>query len=397
MNVESVLRADSVGNEIVESYQAHDCDDPASLSESQRHKIVQVLIENIRANTENFDFKLLAIVSKKIVELFPSECEATYYIGPKEQGPKQVTALGRLSNRLRNCRSKPKPKNPSLPDKIASNLGSILEKPITEEIEEAKAWLSTGRCPWPEVLRKWTATAPLRFKALFHGDDDYINSYLKEWPVLTHKSGFELFLADFALLYPRSAELLHLRWDRFVRITKDIAFKDIKDKNGKDSLKLLQQNPNKESEAAIVLTLLPHIRPGHKASFKGEVRKVSALEARKSFFLHLTVAADFKRKVKEHRLSVAGPGGSPLLVVVGPTLLDIKSVYVSVADLDYKVDSVVEGLDIFFKSHHALHTSYHCASSHIWTTLQRAVYSFETEWDCKNDIKHSWIHAYKFN
>ena len=82
-------------------------------------------------------------------------------------------------------------------------------------------------------------------------------------------------------------------------------------------------------------------------------------------------------------------------MLVGPTISDIKSVYVSIATLLFKVDGVVEGLDVIFKSFHSLHTSYPQESSHIWITIQRGIYGFQTEWDASNGVNYSWIKAYK--
>ena len=58
------------------------------------------------------------------------------------------------------------------------------------------------------------------------------------------------------------------------------------------------------------------------------------------------------------------------------------------------MDSVVEAVDLYFKSFHALHTTYPALSSHIWVTVQRAVYQFRTEWDAQCGIIPSWINAY---
>ena len=61
----------------------------------------------------------------------------------------------------------------------------------------------------------------------------------------------------------------------------------------------------------------------------------------------------------------------------------------------YRVDSVVEALDVCFKLFHSLHTSYPTESSHIWVVLQRAVYGIKTQWDAPDGIKYSWINAYR--
>ncbi len=102
---------------------------------------------------------------------------------------------------------------------------------------------------------------------------------------------------------------------------------------------------------------------------------------------------DVRTALAERRAALKGVGGQPLIVLVGPSEDNIVASYVSVATLLFRVDGVVEALDLFFKSFHALHTSYPPESCHIWVTLQRGIYDFQTEWD--THVQHSWINCYK--
>ncbi|XP_034236143.1 uncharacterized protein LOC117642259 [Thrips palmi] len=402
----AALNGDSVGREIVKAYQAaqtlgedDDEEQPVFLTESQRNKIVEIIIEHVQVHTEKVPYNLLQNLAVKIVELFPTECEKTYYVGPKQEHSSKTGSEGKLSHRLKNCRNKPKIAKPSSTTKAGArnSFSSFLNQTITSEITEAQAWLSTGRTPWPEVLRKWALTAPLRFQQLFNQDSSYVNSYLEEWEVLKHKSGFELLLQDFALIYPNCQDNLHVRWDVFEKRTFNIAAKDVRDSAGKEYLKLLSDDLTKDSRASILLALLPSIRASHRALIGGKAVKFSVVEVRSSYLLHVKVPGDLKRALDAFRLSYAEEGGGrPIVIVVGPALTNITTAYMSVANLLFKLRSVVEALDVCFKVFHALHCSYPPQCSHIWMMLQKVIYNINTEWDQKQDVKHSWINSYSF-
>lgn len=104
-----------------------------------------------------------------------------------------------------------------------------------------------------------------------------------------------------------------------------------------------------------------------------------------------------KEALRDRRNQLLSPdgGGQPLIVLVGPSETNIQASYVSVADILYKVDGIIEAIDLFFKSFHAFHISYPPESQHIWMTLQRGIYKFQTEWDSDCTGLESWINTYK--
>lgn len=103
-----------------------------------------------------------------------------------------------------------------------------------------------------------------------------------------------------------------------------------------------------------------------------------------------------RKSIRDRRGQLKGEdgGGQPLIVIVGGET-QVRSVYVSVANELYQCDSVLQALDIFFKTFHALHTAYPTESAHIWLMMQRGVYGFETEWDDLDILPHSWIKIYE--
>lgn len=62
---------------------------------------------------------------------------------------------------------------------------------------------------------------------------------------------------------------------------------------------------------------------------------------------------------------------------------DITS-YVIIDDLKYEVATVRKAVDICFKSFQVFNAKYPAECEKIWYFLQRALYGFETEFDCKS-------------
>ena len=71
----------------------------------------------------------------------------------------------------------------------------------------------------------------------------------------------------------------------------------------------------------------------------------------------------------------------PYLLVEGASLANINTVYVIIDTIRYQCKSVLEALDICFKSYHSLNGHYPKASEHILTLIQKAVYKINTASD----------------
>lgn len=60
---------------------------------------MQILFFVYYRSLKNFHFE---IISRKIVEIFPSEVASAYYVAPQIAGPHQKIAKGKLVDRFRN-------------------------------------------------------------------------------------------------------------------------------------------------------------------------------------------------------------------------------------------------------------------------------------------------------
>lgn len=71
----------------------------------------------------------------------------------------------------------------------------------------------------------------------------------------------------------------------------------------------------------------------------------------------------------------------PYIIVVGPTLADISSFFVSVDTVLYNVTSAFNAIDTCFKIFHVFNIQYPAASAHIWVLIQRELYKCTTRYD----------------
>lgn len=391
-----------------DGYESGTIEKEPELSESQRQKIAVIIATYLLSLSECPDHNLLRDIRTKLKELFPGEDGYAFYTAPYEEGAEQYHPKGKIPDYIRNVKHRNKNRaqmSVCMPSSSTSaavttpilNLQTISKQPITEEARAAGRWLATGRTPWPEVVSKWRLTAPLRYSRLLGGGDEHVNPYLNEWPILQHRAGHELILEDFKILYSAAHSKLQEGWTSFVQKTLDLVEKDAKNPDARALLATARSSTLHEDCLALaILQLLPYIRPNHSYTKKDETRaKASILEATNSFLLIVEKEAGILKALKDRRdqLNCSEGGGHPLIIIVGD-LQKVTSAHVSIATLRYRVDSVVEALDLFFKAFHAFHIPYPGGSSHIWVTLQRGVYGFKTKGDYDAGIRPSWIKAY---
>ncbi|KAE8743405.1 hypothetical protein FOCC_FOCC011010 [Frankliniella occidentalis] len=286
---------------------------------------------------------------------------------------------------------------------VDSNFGTVCAEPVTDEVLGAKTWLKNSDKPWTVVLQKWRTTAPIRFREFLAVDSDpnSVNIYINEWKILKHKSGYELLLEDFKCLYPDVASNLFIKWELFVRRNIAIGKKDVSKSDVKGN-QILQELANEalspNSQAVLLLALLPSIRANQRVKVNGSQVKVSESECRDSYLLHVKNANDLPLAIRNRREEFSQsvkPGGQPLICAIGPSLADVRSVHVNVANLDWVATSALCAIDICFKSFFALSIPYPKESEHVWSTIQRAVYDIKTPSDKDMNFCHSWIKALK--
>ncbi|XP_052126634.1 uncharacterized protein LOC113213324 [Frankliniella occidentalis] len=412
LDVVAVLNSSRKGKNILLAYNDKTEDRPY-LSEKQRNSIVELLIIDLRDNVDRFQHKYFDEIAKKIQEVFPTEDPKTYYRPPHSEGNDSTAPQGKLFAKLRNMPAQESDsRSSSLSARsgergagggVDSNFGTVCAEPVTDEVLGAKTWLKNSDKPWTVVLQKWRTTAPIRFREFLAVDSDpnSVNIYINEWKILKHKSGYELLLEDFKCLYPDVASNLFIKWELFVRRNIAIGKKDVSKSDVKGN-QILQELANEalspNSQAVLLLALLPSIRANQRVKVNGSQVKVSESECRDSYLLHVKNANDLPLAIRNRREEFSQsvkPGGQPLICAIGPSLADVRSVHVNVANLDWVATSALCAIDICFKSFFALSIPYPKESEHVWSTIQRAVYDIKTPSDKDMNFCHSWIKALK--
>lgn len=70
----------------------------------------------------------------------------------------------------------------------------------------------------------------------------------------------------------------------------------------------------------------------------------------------------------------------PYIIFVG-SYDSVEEIYVSLDDVLYKVNSMIEAIDVCFKIFHVFEVNYPVSSEHLWLLIQQGIYKFTTKWD----------------
>lgn len=69
----------------------------------------------------------------------------------------------------------------------------------------------------------------------------------------------------------------------------------------------------------------------------------------------------------------------PYIIVEGPSLKEIRNVYVVMNKIKYHHQSLLQALDICFKCFHVFNVEYPPPSEHIWIIIARGIYKLQKE------------------
>lgn len=113
--------------------------------------------------------------------------------------------------------------------------------------------------------------------------------------------------------------------------------------------------------------------------------KPSIIESREGFVLHIATISDFDRVIGERKVKFAELGFrlQPIIIIIGPTLTEIKEYLVWYDNINYKFDSFLVALDIAFKLIFALNLNFNLESLQVWQFIQRQMYKITTKYDEK--------------
>ncbi|KYN29134.1 hypothetical protein ALC57_01437, partial [Trachymyrmex cornetzi] len=332
------------------------------------------------------DNALADMIVKMIVDIFPSESAKTYYIAPIAKkdsfNNKSIPARGKLMSTWRNRQCQYKKLQLKVRLEETASDDSTEPETIEDNIKDALEWLETNQAPWNLVLEHWKKTSAHRTKALKQSTDENLVDIFETWKLYKHPSGHELIDVDFQCLNLSKVNLDKDVWFKFFYTLRQHASYSSKDETAKKLIETMKsKDVSDDSMVAMSLSLLPHLYPPRQMKrIKNKNFKPSIGLAKDSLLKFANIPGDMVRLRQETKSRAADLKLpiQPFLIIVG-SIEDIQDVYVCVDNELYKVQGVLQGLDICFKTFHVFDLQYPLASQHLWILIQKGLYNNLTQ------------------
>ncbi|XP_051168151.1 uncharacterized protein LOC127285960 isoform X2 [Leptopilina boulardi] len=335
------------------------------------------------------------ILTKKFCAIFKKEAPDSYFIPPKTEGKNQTISRGKFVDKYRNLRTTQKElgffdsKN-SDHEEDESDINDI-----SSSSKEHVNWLLNNDGPWSSVLIHWQLSVKIR-QSEFKRPSETLKVIFDKYSILKQPLGYELIESDFKYEIGREG-ILDIHWPILSKKIYTLMKSEIKDKAAKELLETLSSGNISEGERDLkLLMVLPALCPPICKIRKAKtVWKPTIEEARASFILHVKSPDDIDEEIKKMRekLSNFNMSLQPLIIVVGENLSVVNRFYVNIDDTRYSFQSILQALDLCFKSFHVLHTEYPKPSEPVWLFLQKSIYSITTKWDKKFSCVASLLSA----
>ncbi|KAK4872725.1 hypothetical protein RN001_014754 [Aquatica leii] len=261
-----------------------------------------------------------------------------------------------------------------------TNLSGITD--ITDEdinTTEDQLWLKHNVEPWDIVIQKWNTTFCARHSFF---NKCTVDEFLKEWPILNDLRAEILINLDFEKLFPEAQLNFHLFWDTFFEIVHSRRGRDLKEPHVLDLMTGIREIEGDKVAAELVLLnyLVP---PTGKVKAGNKLWKFSTLESIEGIIVHVKEPGSIHAAIK-NKIDGAYEKGrtiQPYILVVGPSLTDIKTNYIIVDKVKYQFTSSGKAFDTLFKLFHVFNAEYPVQSLHIYTLIQKGVYKLNLKED----------------
>jgi len=111
--------------------------------------------------------------------------------------------------------------------------------------------------------------------------------------------------------------------------------------------------------------------------------KPSKIEMKDGFLTHLKSYSELQETVTRRKNKYAQLGCTlqPFIIIVGPSLNEIRQFFVYVDNTYYILNSIVGAVDCCFKVIHALNLKYLLEYLQVWTFIQKLFFKIKTVWD----------------
>ncbi|KAK3916851.1 Meiotically up-regulated gene 154 protein [Frankliniella fusca] len=400
------------------------------LTDSRRKLLLSVLASYMINESPEITVENFQDVTAKIIKLWPKENPQLYYTAPKETGPHQATARGKLFNAVRNKVGKlikenareprRKRKSKGLSEATNSELSQVREP--TPDVQASLTQVKRARELSAEVEVEWKKSSEHRLDILYsearksrknkrskksrneNTAPVTISEYLDEYKILKTPKGFSLLLIDYKVLHKESSDLFVV-WEtlqpKLELLARDLI---INDKDGKELASLLKptdeenldnsshEELDENDKDAVLLQLLPSLcPPTARVTLGKSTFKPSVIESRNAFIAFTTVGADVEPLMERQRERLIQKGAplQPYIILQGQKRSNIAASYVALDRVLYKIDGVLKCVDVCFKLFHALCLGYPPEANHLWHIFHLYVYKIKHETVLDGDIQLS--------
>ncbi|CAH0547426.1 unnamed protein product [Brassicogethes aeneus] len=337
----------------------------------------------------------LSAVADRIVDIFPSENKATFYVAPipKKQSRynRPEVARGKLVDKQRNKLTAIRKQLKSANNSETNEQSMEEQSEESEDATNAKIWLkqNTKLDQYELIIENWKKAYPIRKL-----EGKTIQEFFIDWPILSTQIAPELIRLDFEERFPGNNIEITETFDTFFQIVLEQRRCNLTVADN-TLLELIDTEITNDSKNAIRLYLLASLVPPRGRTKLGRQHwKPSLPESRDGLFVHVNIAGDIERAKKNRtdfmyrkNLTV-----QPYVLIVGPSLSNVSCSYVIINEHMYKTPSVLSALDICFKAYKVLDAKYSYECQHLWLLIQWHIYNLK----CKFDPKVPFIEDIRF-
>ncbi|XP_025154494.1 uncharacterized protein LOC112588519 [Harpegnathos saltator] len=303
---------------------------------------------------------------------------------------KSISVRGKLVDKYRNKLRQNKRILADISDITSStDQESEASNDVTSEaLEISIKWLETNREPWEVVESHWKATgkpleATIRLQDNRNNRNTSLSEILEKWPILTHPMSWLLIVQDSENFELSSSEDAISQWPQFFQnVLKVYPLEKKKIARVNELLQIIGNDQSDETKAIAQLCALSYMIPprGRVKTTKKGHWKPSMIESEENLVVHVKTAGDIS-DIRQKRIDAMYQMNLTLQpYIIGPTLAEISSFFISVDKILYNVTSAFRAIDTF-KIFHVLNIEYPAVAHHIWILIQHELYNFTTKYD----------------
>ncbi|GAB0091285.1 hypothetical protein DMENIID0001_061070 [Sergentomyia squamirostris] len=382
LHIEEILKCKE-GEKVDKYYSLH-----KALDDCRKDDIAEIVVKYVTAKEIYFPCKRMKILSQEIEERYPPVKKEDFYIAKGKSSGKKSYG-GRLFTMYHNTKRTLKRKN--LKKTVTDQTSSVPEsEPGSQNERDLKNLLaskSTGEEISDDVMSMWYQTSSLRQQELSQQDLGDSFKILENWPLYSHDKGSVLISTDFKTWYPQT-ESLEQKWDTFFSNVGPIMKAFIKDRNCKSILQNLLDyggDEDADSQQRTLLSLLhavlkPRAVFKKKAQLKYQTSKTTIPDSQKSMLVEVEVYENIAGYLSERQEKLKTTNNR----LFHPIIFHLPSMYYvyCLQDLFFTVSTLMEAVDLAFKSYHVLHNgNYTLECEDVWYFVRIYFYCFETESD----------------